>query len=214
MYTKKDIIKHLNEYNYFIDENVLESFIKNWKIDPMYEDEDGVEFYDNLALVRLKKGIRLKSQGYDTDKIVHYLGNILEEKTEEKKEQQEQNQPIVLPKTDFLKLSSTDKDKKLSNFTIDVSSQTLQMIAQAVAEKISGEIKSQFQDEDFIKKIIPENVKAREAELKKDNETLAKQVQELISDNKQMAEQLDSLKGNYNPIVSFVKWLNIKLGIK
>lgn len=212
MYNKKDIIKSLNEFNYFIDVNVLDSFIKNWKIDPMYEDDDGVEFFDNLALVKLKKGIKLKSQGYDTDKIVYYLSKILEEKDE--KEEKQEVQPVILPKTDFLEVSSDKTGKKPSNFTIDVSSQTLQMIAEAVAQKISGEIKNQFADENFVQKLIPANLKAREEELRKDNETLAKQVQELLSDNKQMANKIDSLEQNYNPMVSFVKWLNIKLGIK
>ncbi|MBP7211636.1 hypothetical protein KBA27_02265 [bacterium] len=211
MYNRTDILKHLNDFNYFIDENVLNNFIKNWKIDAIYEDDDGVEFFDNLAVVKLKKGIRLKSQGYDTEKIVHYLSNILQD-GEEKKEPQ---QPVVMPKTDFLELNAgKSSDKKLSNFTIDVSSQTLQMIAEAVAQKISVEIKQQFQDEEFIKKIIPENVKAREEELRKDNETLAKQIQELVSDNKQMAEKLNSLEKTYNPLVGFIKWINLKLGIK
>ena len=48
MYNKKDIEKTLIEFNYFIDEITLSNFIKNWKIDPIYEDEDGVEFYDNI----------------------------------------------------------------------------------------------------------------------------------------------------------------------
>src|SRR5574344_2102830 len=76
MYNKKDIVKTLNDLNYFIDEEVLNNFIKNWKIDPMYEDDDGIEFFDNTALVKLKKGIKLKSQGYDTEKIIYYINNI------------------------------------------------------------------------------------------------------------------------------------------
>ena len=41
MYSKKDIEKNLIEYNYFIDSVTLANFIKNWKIDAIYEDEDG-----------------------------------------------------------------------------------------------------------------------------------------------------------------------------
>ena len=212
MYTKKDIIKSLNDFNYFIDVNVLDNFIKNWKIDPMYEDDDGVEFFDNLSIVKLKKGIRLKSQGYDNDKIVYYLGKILEEK--EDKEEKTEVKQVILPKTDFLEINTGKADKKSGNFTIDVSSQTLQMIAEAVAQKISGEIKSQFEDENFVQRLIPANYKAKEEELRSDNAVLAKQIQELLADNKQMAKKIDSLEHNYNPVVSFVKWLNIKLGIK
>jgi hypothetical protein len=214
MYNKQELIKHLNDFNYFIDENVLNGFIKDWKIEPMYEDDDGIEFFDNIAVVKLKKGIRLKSQGYDTEKIVFYLNKMLEDSAE-KKEQPEVKPTEVLSKTDFLEVSNLGKsDKKLSNFTIDVSSQTLQMIAEAVAQKISVEIKNQFQNEEFIQKLIPESVKAREEELRKDNETLAKQVQNLIADKKQMEDKIDSLEKTYNPLASFLKWLNIKLGVK
>ena len=79
MHSKKDILKSLNEYNYFIDEQVLSSFIKNWKIDPIYEDEDGVEFFDTLSIAKIKKGISLKSQGYDTDQIIYHINKLLEE---------------------------------------------------------------------------------------------------------------------------------------
>ena len=175
MYSKQDILKTLNEFNYFIDELTLSSFIKNWKIDAIYEDEDGVEFFDNLSIVRLKKGISLKSQGYSNDQIVYHIGKLLEEK------------PVV--KKEKSKLSTESSvASELQNLTIDVTSQTLQMLADAVAEKITLGIKEQFHNSDFVKQLLADG------SLKSDNETLTKQVSELTEDNKKLAKRVEELE--------------------
>src|SRR5574344_144374 len=109
MYNKQDIIKNLNEFNYFIDEITLSNFIKNWKIDAIYEDEDGVEFFDNIAIVKLKKGISLKAQGYTNDQIIYHINKILDEATTKKD----------------LAVSKVSAGE-LQNVTVDVTSQTLQ----------------------------------------------------------------------------------------
>lgn len=175
MYNKKDIVKSLNEFNYFIDEITLSNFIKNWKIDPIYEDEDGVEFFDNLAIAKLKKGISLKSQGYTNDQITFHIKKILEEKTDTKKEKKE---------VSTQSLSSSE----LQNLTIDVTGQTLQMLADAVAEKITSGIKEQIQNSDFVTQLL------EDGSLKKENEDLSKQVEELTEDNKKLAKRVEELE--------------------
>lgn len=174
MYSKKDIVKTLNEFNYFIDEITLSSFIKNWKIDAIYEDEDGVEFFDNLAIAKLKKGISLKSQGYANEQITFHVKKLLEEQpsTEGKKE--------VMAKS----VSSAE----LQNLTIDVTGQTLQMLADAVAEKITSGIKEQIQNSEFVTQLLEDGA------LKKDKENLTKQVEELTEDNKKLAKRVEELE--------------------
>lgn len=182
MYNKKDIVKTLNEFNYFIDESTLSSFIKNWKIDAIYEDEDGVEFYDNLAIAKLKKGISLKSQGYANEQIIYHVKKLLEEKSSEPasanasegKEKQE-----VMTKT---------ASSELQNVTIDVTGQTLQMLADAVAEKIISGVKEQFHDSEFVTQLLQDGA------LKKDNEDLNKKVEELTEDNKKLAKRVEELE--------------------
>ena len=44
MFSKQQIIDTLNSEDLFIDNFLLEAFIKNWKIEPIYEDAQGVEF--------------------------------------------------------------------------------------------------------------------------------------------------------------------------
>ena len=179
MYNKKDIVKILNEFNYFIDEITLSSFIKNWKIDGIYEDEDGVEFFDNLAIAKLKKGISLKSQGYTNEQITFHVKKLLEEKSsteEKKKEVTTQN------------LSQNISSTELQNLTIDVTGQTLQMLADAVAEKITSGIKEQIQNSEFVTQLLEDGA------LKKDKEILAKQVEELTEDNKKLAKRVEELE--------------------
>lgn len=165
MYNKNDILKNLVEYNYFIDETTLSNFIKNWKIDAIYEDEHGVEFFDNLSIIKLKKGISLKSQGYTNEQIVYHIGKIAEEKLPVKKEKKE--------------VEAADLQGELKNLTIDITGQTLQMLADAVASKITSDIKTQL---------------LQDGSMKKDNETLTKQVEELTVDNKKLAQRVEELE--------------------
>jgi hypothetical protein len=183
MYNKKDIVKTLHEFNYFIDELTLSNFIKNWKIDPIYEDEDRIEFFDNFAIIKLKKGISLKAQGYSDDQIIFHINKILTEKTTPEKDKKE---------------LSTGKNftGELQNLTIDVTNQTLQMLADAVAQKIAFEIKDQIQNADFVKQLLEDTT------LKKDNEILAKKVEELGEDNKKLAKKIKEIERlkSFSPI--------------
>ena len=175
MYTKKDIEKNLNELNYFIDGSALNNFIKHWKIDAIYEDEDGVEFFDNLSIAKLKKGISLKSQGYANGEIAHRIKKLMEDKNPSENIKNE-----IVPKS----ASSTE----LQNLTIDVTGQTLQMLADAVAEKITSGIKEQIQNSEFVTQLL------EDSSLKKDKEELTKKVQELTDDNKKLAKRVEELE--------------------
>lgn len=178
MYSKKDIEKTLIEFNYFIDESTLNSFIKNWKIDPIYEDEDGVEFFDNLAIAKLKKGISLKSQGFTNDQIIYHINKLLPEKLARESEKEKKE----------LSTESISEGGDLKNVTIDVTHQTLQMLADAVAQKITSEIKEHIQQPEFIQQFL------QDGSLKKDNEDLSKQVEELSEDNKKLAKRVEELE--------------------
>ncbi len=166
MHSKQDILKNLNEFNYFIDEATLSNFLKNWKIDAIYEDEDGVEFFDNLAIVKLKKGISLKSQGYANDQISYHIAKIVPEQ-----------KPVV--QKEKKEVSTLNLAGDVQNLTIDITNQTLQMLADAVAEKITSGIKEQL---------------LQDVSLKDEKETLAKQVEELTEDNKKLAKRVEELE--------------------
>ena len=60
MYNKQQIIDTLNNEDIFIDNFILDAFIKNWKIEPIYEDAQGVEFFDDMAIEKIRNGILQK----------------------------------------------------------------------------------------------------------------------------------------------------------
>ena len=180
MLSKDDILKKLSAENYFIDLKSLEMFISDWKINAVYEDEHGVEFYDDISVKKVRKGITLKAQGYPDDVIASRL-----EVTEQPVQQnlpEVQNSSVV--QLDSSQVQSVVQSAKMNNLTLDISSQTLQMIAEAVAKKISDDIKNS----DFASDLI------EAGGYKRDNEILSKQIAELLEDNKKMAQRLEVLE--------------------
>ena len=85
----------------------------------------------------------------------------------------------------------TPKTEK--SFTLDVTSKTLQMLAEAVAKKISDDITNS----DLSNKLI------EAGGYKRDNEILAKQIQELLEHNKELSARIEQLESH--PSRSFWK---------
>ena len=199
MFNRESILKTLNSENYYIDKHSLDLFLEDWKIESIYEDEDGLEFYDDLALEKIKKGISLKAQGYSDEQIITKLSRM-EAKVEKTPEPAQPVQPIMV--SDLLNQqngtieenSSTEvvvQEEKApevipqgKSFTLDVSSQTLQMLAEAVAKKISDDITNS----DMVNKLV------EAGGYKRDNEILAKQVKELLEHNKELSHRIEQLE--------------------
>ena len=196
MFNRETILKNLNTENYYIDNHSLDLFLEDWKIESIYEDEDGLEFYDDLALEKIKKGISLKAQGYSDEQIIAKLSRM-EAKIEKNEEPAKPVQPLIV--SDLLEentAASTDVAVKEEtqteiipqgkSFTLDVSSQTLQMLAEAVAKKISDDITNS----DMATRLI------EAGGYKRDNEILAKQVHELFEHNKELSKRIEQLESH------------------
>lgn len=196
MFNRETILKSLNTENYYIDNHSLDLFLEDWKIESIYEDEDGLEFYDDLALEKIKKGISLKAQGYSDEQIIAKLSRM-EAKIEKNEEPAKPVQPLIV--SDLLEentAASTDVAVKEEtqteiipqgkSFTLDVSSQTLQMLAEAVAKKISDDITNS----DMATRLI------EAGGYKRDNEILAKQVHELLEHNKELSKRIEQLESH------------------
>ena len=196
MFNRETILKNLNTENYYIDNHSLDLFLEDWKIESIYEDEDGLEFYDDLALEKIKKGISLKAQGYSDEQIIAKLSRM-EAKIEKNEEPAKPVQPLIV--SDLLEentAASTDVAVKEEtqtkiipqgkSFTLDVSSQTLQMLAEAVAKKISDDITNS----DMATRLIEAGGYTR------DNEILAKQVHELLEHNKELSKRIEQLESH------------------
>lgn len=201
MFNRETILKTLNTENYYIDKHSLDLFLNDWKIDSIYEDEGGLEFYDDLSLDKIKRGISLKAQGYSDEQIIVKLQKM-EAKVEKKEESvqpilvkdyletsEEANVEIVEQELDvdgeeYIVTDLTPQREK--SFTLDVSSQTLQMLAEAVAKKISDDITNS----DMATRLI------EAGGYKKDNEILAKQVQELLEHNRELSARIEQLESH------------------
>ena len=193
MFNRESILKSLNAENYYIDNHSLDLFLQDWKIEAIYEDEDGLEFYDDLALEKIKKGISLKAQGYSDEQIITKLSRM-EAKVEKNEEPLKPVQPVivsdsveeVLQEPSLKEETSPDIIPQGKSFTLDVSSQTLQMLAQAVAKKISDDITNS----DMATRLI------EAGGYKRDNEILAKQVKELLEHNKELSQRIEQLESH------------------
>ena len=209
MFNRESILKNLNSENYYIDKHSLSLFLNDWKIDSIYEDEDGLEFYDDLALDKIKRGISLKAQGFSDEQIISKL-NRMEAKVAKKEEpvqpinvsdyipatseeqpseQEEKEEHIITDLTPTEKYVPEEVNSELvsqKSFTLDVTSQTLQMLAEAVAKKISDDITNS----DMATRLI------EAGGYKRDNEILAKQVQELLEHNKELSARIEQLESH------------------
>ena len=193
MFNRDTILQNLNAENYYIDKHSLDLFLNDWKIDSIYEDEDGLEFYDDLSLDKIKKGISLKSQGYSDEQIIAKLQKMeaIPPKTSEPVEPilvKDYLEPAISEENNKNETDFTEEENIVTDltptidkkFTLDVSSQTLQMLAEAVAKKISDDITNS----DLSKKLI------EAGGYKRDNEIMAKQIQELLEHNKELSDRI------------------------
>ena len=122
----------------------------------------------------------------------------MEAKVENCPEQPQPIQPIMvsdLLNTEYKSTESTevvaqeDSSKpdvipQGKSFTLDVSSQTLQMLAEAVAKKISDDITNS----DMVNRLV------EAGGYKRDNEILAKQIKELLEHNKELSQRIEQLE--------------------
>ena len=196
MFNRETILKSLNAENYYIDKHSLDLFLHDWKIDSIYEDESGLEFYDDLSLDKIKKGISLKAQGYSDEQIIVKLQKM--EAKVEKEYKEEPVQPILVK--DYISvpeetsIENVEQENTVTDltprtektFTLDVTSQTLQMLAEAVAKKISDDITNS----DMATRLI------EAGGYKRDNEILAKQIQELLEHNKELSARIEQLESH------------------
>ena len=185
MYRKEDVLRKLNSDNYYIDIRALETFIQDWQLDPIYEAKDGTVFYDDIAVYKLKKGISLKSQGYNNEQICYRIHKNPIDMSEDES-------PLNIVKSAAIEEIKTQAPE-VRNVALNVTNQTLQMLAEAVAGKITDDIKNHIDSSQFAEKLV------EAGSYKKDNEILAKQIADLIADNKKLAKRIAELEKQQKP---------------
>lgn len=226
MFSKQQIIDTLNSEDLFIDNFLLEAFIKNWKIEPIYEDAQGVEFFDDMAIEKIRNGIRQKQPKceiniIDKDDItpVDMAVEISEkpelEEVPTTEQEENQQEPQQNPQTEILQEESIEEcvevkelpvailhevnkevENELKQVTLDISNQTLAVLAESIARKITSDVADFIKKTDFIEDAVSLG------EYKKDNQILIEKIDELISDNKVLVKRIEELEKDNK---SFVK---------
>ncbi len=222
MFNKEKIIEILNSEDLFIDNFLLEAFIKNWKIEPIYEDANGVEFFDEMAVEKIRNGIKQKEPKHEINIMnkdditpvdmtieMSEISNKEEKSSpieqvpeieivqQENNNESEQNiqDPQELPVA-VLNEVNREVENELKNVTLDISNQTLAVLAESIARKITSDVADYIKQSDFIEDAL------QLGEYKKDNEILVNKLEELLSDNKILVKRIEELEKERS---SFVK---------
>ncbi len=193
MYSKADIIKKLSNEGQFIDNFILDAFIKNWHIDPIYEDDNGVEFFDDASYSNIKS---LMTQRDKLDKNQNTCkNNNISEKAQTIEHNEEKTQQIVetLPeKIDKNQTANKDNALKLNKYEIEIKS--IDTLTKNIACKITKEFEKFLKDSDFIDNLL------QSSECKNDNKYLAQKIRKLVKENvalKEKVKQLEASKTEY-----------------
>ena len=187
MYTKLQIQQKLTKKGHDIDIDSVKKYLKSWKIDPLYEDEAKEEYFDEQSVLELEEGINLKKQGKNDREIISVINKEVASSA---------NVPVDIKAT--VETNGNTESKELRNVTVDITSQTLALLAESIAQKITTDITDRFKEEDFIKPILDA------AKLKRDNEIMADQVAQLLEENRRLVSKVTSLQENskFKPIFS------------
>lgn len=172
MYTVEQLRKNLEKENIFITTEEIYSLLKEWRIDPVYEDEDKVEYFDELAIQKLRRGISLRNEGKPNEEILSIVHDGI-------------INPINAP---AVKSASIQPGGEIKRITVDITTQTLALLAESIAQKISDNITTKVKEADIFKPVM------NTGKLTRDNEILSKQVEKLLEENKKLISRVSFLQ--------------------
>ena len=180
MYSKADIIKKLSSEGQFIDNFILDAFIKNWHIDPIYEDENGIEFFDDASYANIKS-LMTQRDKLNKNQSVCKNNNILEKEEKEKKVVQ-----TSLEKIDNNQVKNKENALKLNKYEIEIKS--IDNLTNNIACKITKEFEKFLKESDFIDSLL------QSSECKNDNKYLAQKIRKLVKENITLKEKIKELE--------------------
>ncbi len=214
MRTKQQIIDTLSKEGQFIDNFILDTFIKTWKIDSIYEDENGVEYFDDVSFNRIKDLIIQKDKidkpeesiletkensvqedniDNDKDTDLHIENNKDCNIQLQSKDKQQDNLNIVETKDSDIDVNSNKNEVAKINF--DFNNKNLDILTSNIAKKVSLEIENFFKNDPFLEKF------ADFSSFKADNKVLATKIKSIIEQNNELKLQIKSLESKLNEYV-------------
>lgn len=175
MYTKDQLREKLEDNGYCLSFETVSGYIKTWRIDPVYEDDEGTEYFDEIALLKLDEGLKLKGHSSTDDEIL----NELNQKT---------FGAVNTPVIQNSQVQQLYDGKDFNKVTVDITTQTLSLLAESIAQKISNDITTKVRESEFLKPVLDNG------KLKRDNEILAGQVDKLLDENKKLLSRINFLQ--------------------
>ncbi len=116
VYTKNEILQSLASKGYFIDAYTLDTFFEKWKVEAIFEDEQGSEFYDKNALDLVLKNLFSAENKPEKNNEL----NVKQEETQEPPKPQE----IIIQPNENIKIKEEKlniDDKETSNILSNIS---------------------------------------------------------------------------------------------
>ncbi len=210
MLSKDEIIKLLNDDDNFVDSFILDAFIKNWKIEAIYEDENGVEFFDEAAFEKIKAALvnkpePIKQEPVEDLPIIEHHEFVQEEKHEVVEPIVFEQEKVIEP--EFVPVSEASQKAdpaELKNFTLDITNQTLNVLAKSIADKITDDISGYLKKNEWLDEAF------NAGSFKKDNEVLAAKLNEILNDNKVLIKRIQELEAENDSFVNVFANIYVK----
>lgn len=203
IYNKQELIKKLAAENFYCDEVALGNYFKELKIEAIFENGEGVEFFDDDALKRILNFLNEKNKMY-----IEEAAKIQEETTTQSntnnnqglEQPQQIQQAQALPQAQTQVPQQTQQIQQVqqeqalaqnNSFKLDISEKTLNMIARVISKKIAKQVNNM---------LTPDNFKEGNLALFiEENKRLSARVKILEDENEYLRRDLRDLKESYIP---------------
>lgn len=156
VYSKNDILNKLAQDGFFVDYLTLDSFLKKYKIEAIFEDDDGNEFFDKSAydiLVENVLGRKIQEESPKQDSIEETLPADIAQPIEEKNNEIEQPVEQVVEESNVVSQDASEINKEIPLENIkwhrwdDVSVELVDNNSQSEQNIIDGELPIEKQED-------------------------------------------------------------------
>ncbi len=192
IYNKQDLIKKLANENFYCDEVALANYFKELKIEAIFENGEGIEFFDEDAFVKILNFLNERNKMYteqeeQTQAVPEQIQTPVEPQTPV------QNQtPAYAPTPAPTQQQELPQPLTQDNsFKLDISEKTLNMIARVISKKIAKQVNNM---------LSPDNFKDGNLALFiEENKRLTARVKILEDENEFLRRDLRDTKESYTP---------------
>ena len=156
VYSKNDILNKLAQDGFFVDYLTLDSFLKKYKIEAIFEDDDGNEFFDKSAydiLVENVLGRKIQEESPKQDSIEETLPADIAQLIQEKNNETEQPVEQVVEESNVVSQDASEINKEIPLENIkwhrwdDVSVELVDNNSQSEQNIIDGELPIEKQED-------------------------------------------------------------------